>query len=91
MLNFLGNAHSIGDIQINKSIQSCSWIKCQIICLIKNNIILLIDIIDILLLKRKKLPVLDITGFFFRIRTHTASFVSIVLYTILVTRFKYII
>ena len=33
-------------------------------------IILLLYTLDILLLKQKKLPVLDITGFFFRIRTH---------------------
>jgi hypothetical protein len=45
--------------------------------------------LDTLLLKQKNLPVLDITGFFYRIRTQVtalvhpiqaASFVSIVLY-----------
>ena len=59
---------------------------------------LLLYKLDTLLLKQKNLPVLDITGFFFRIRTHAgknplypiraASFVSIVLYPIHTQMYK---
>jgi hypothetical protein len=53
----------------------CGWIKCHIICVFNNAIIVQVRGLDTLLLKHKKFPVLDITGIFFRIRTQVTTLV----------------